>query len=168
MQRFTNDHQDFMSDGLVQIKWLARKLVLHRNSKFMTYLLRHRVEYRTDISGTPIGVAQVPNGFACFVNCGAQLTARIAQQILFGMGFTFIEAGVSFEQCGNTRATLDQCVMHFARQPVSLFEHGLKAGMCLAHAELVASPNDGREQENATTDEPGCPIKMRLLKNLYG
>ena len=53
---------------------------------------------------------------------------------------------MSLEQRGNSGATLNESVVHLARQPIPLGQYRLKTGVYLAHAEFVASPHRGCQQ----------------------
>src|SRR5258708_5635344 len=72
-----------------------------------------------------------------------------------------------FQQGGNTNATLDQRVVHLARQPIALAEYRLESCPKLLQSEFVDAPNQRREAKNAQTHKPYSPIEMRPLNNIH-
>src|SRR5438128_707946 len=77
------------------------------------------------------------------------------------------QAQMRFQQGGNTDASLDQGVVHLARQPIALAEYRLESCPKLLQSEFVDAPNQPREAKNAQTHKPYSPIKMRPLNNIH-
>ena len=126
-----------MHDRLIEPKRPAQNLELHWYPEFMADLLRHSFHLRRQAGDCAGVLAQIPYRPPGFVNGRSYLRARIFEKIMPIVPLRVSDAGLSLQQRRHAHASLNQSVMHFARQPVALVQNCLKAGPQLAQSNLV-------------------------------
>jgi hypothetical protein len=94
-------------------------------------------------------VPKIPNCLSGFKDCRLDLLARELIQLTRGIFVGNAHAGRSLEQCRYSRATLDDRVVHFAGDAVSLFDNSLKAQPNTAQSEAVYTVDDCANDQKA-------------------
>src|SRR5580704_6906807 len=63
--------------------------------------------------------------------------------------------------------SLNERIVHFPCQTITLLQDGLKASAQLAESKLVNAPHRSSQQEHHAGEEPGSAIEVRPLNDLH-